>query len=189
MLLTSPLASSGLTQGTLVVYVYEIGSEFDFQMNYYMTTPYGIDPSTFGQTSASSAESAIAAIVSVPASDAVDYSAATTLATAAPASSAAIAAAPAGYSYLGCYTETPTRALPADNLTGGTTTVSSCAQFCAAEEYFGVEFGTQCFCANSLGQGSVLVDDGCDMPCAGNSGQICGGVERLSVYQKQTATA
>lgn len=42
----SPLASPGLTQGTLVVYAYAVGSLFDFQMNYYMSTPSAIDPST-----------------------------------------------------------------------------------------------------------------------------------------------
>ena len=41
-------ASPGLTQSTLVVYAYEAGSQFDFQMNYYMTNPHGIDPSRLG---------------------------------------------------------------------------------------------------------------------------------------------
>ncbi|KAL8993671.1 MAG: hypothetical protein Q9169_006171 [Polycauliona sp. 2 TL-2023] len=36
--------SPGLGQSTLVVYAYEAGSQFDFQMNYYMTSPHGIDP-------------------------------------------------------------------------------------------------------------------------------------------------
>ncbi|KAL8992587.1 MAG: hypothetical protein Q9169_006985 [Polycauliona sp. 2 TL-2023] len=36
--------SPGLGQSTLVVYAYEAGSQFDFQMNYYMTNPHGIDP-------------------------------------------------------------------------------------------------------------------------------------------------
>ena len=31
-------------QGTLVVYAYAVGSYFDYQMNYYMSAPYGIDP-------------------------------------------------------------------------------------------------------------------------------------------------
>lgn len=45
----SPLpATPGLKQSTLVVYAYAIGSKFDFQMNYYMSTPYGIDPSAIG---------------------------------------------------------------------------------------------------------------------------------------------
>lgn len=41
-------ASPGLTQTTLVLYAYEIGSQFDFQMNYYMTTPFGINPAKLG---------------------------------------------------------------------------------------------------------------------------------------------
>ena len=39
-------ASPGLTQATLVVYAYAVGSYFDFQMNYYMTQPYGIRPAS-----------------------------------------------------------------------------------------------------------------------------------------------
>lgn len=31
------------------MYAYAVGSEFDFQMNYYMSTPYGINPSTIGR--------------------------------------------------------------------------------------------------------------------------------------------
>ncbi|CAF9923075.1 hypothetical protein IMSHALPRED_005845 [Imshaugia aleurites] len=38
--------SPGLTQATLVVYAYAVGSYFDFQMNYYMSAPYGINPAT-----------------------------------------------------------------------------------------------------------------------------------------------
>ena len=33
-----------LTQSTLVLYAYAIGSKFDFTMNYYMSQPYGINP-------------------------------------------------------------------------------------------------------------------------------------------------
>lgn len=40
------LASPGLTQATLVVYAYAVGSYFDFQMNYYMSAPYGINPAS-----------------------------------------------------------------------------------------------------------------------------------------------
>ncbi|CAD6584008.1 MAG: hypothetical protein ASARMPRED_001576 [Alectoria sarmentosa] len=38
--------SPGLTQATLVVYAYAVGSYFDFQMNYYMSSPYGINPAS-----------------------------------------------------------------------------------------------------------------------------------------------
>lgn len=46
MLITPHPASPGLTQATLVVYAYAVGSYFDFQMNYYMSAPYGINPAT-----------------------------------------------------------------------------------------------------------------------------------------------
>ena len=39
------IATPGLTQSTLVLYAYEIGSQFDYQLNYYMTAPFGLDPS------------------------------------------------------------------------------------------------------------------------------------------------
>lgn len=44
------LASPGLTQATLVVYAYAVGSYFDFQMNYYMSEPYGINPASIQES-------------------------------------------------------------------------------------------------------------------------------------------
>ena len=38
------LATPKLTQSTLVVYAYAVGSYFDYQMNIYMSTPYGLNP-------------------------------------------------------------------------------------------------------------------------------------------------
>ncbi|KAF6236900.1 hypothetical protein HO173_005191 [Letharia columbiana] len=46
--------SPGLTQATLVIYAYAIGSFFDFQMNYYMSAPYGIDPASIQESFAAS---------------------------------------------------------------------------------------------------------------------------------------
>lgn len=37
----------------------------------------------------------------------------------------------------------------------------------------------QCFCGNALRLGS---SNACDMPCAGNSEETCGGSDALSVY-------
>ncbi|KAL9632698.1 MAG: hypothetical protein Q9204_003688 [Flavoplaca sp. TL-2023a] len=55
--------SPGLVQSTLVVYAYEAGSQFDFQMNYYMTDPHGIDPSRLAPGLAAANVSSSAAIV------------------------------------------------------------------------------------------------------------------------------
>lgn len=59
--------SPGLTQATLVVYAYAVGSYFDFQMNYYMSAPYGINPATiqnsFAAAAASGSEDVAAAVI------------------------------------------------------------------------------------------------------------------------------
>ncbi len=47
-------ASPGLTQSTLVVYAYAVGSYFDYQMNYYMSRPVGLNPASLRQSFAAS---------------------------------------------------------------------------------------------------------------------------------------
>lgn len=99
----------------------------------------------------------------------------------------------AGYSYLGCYSEaTAGRALTgfANPIPGNTVTVEACAKGCAQFTYFGVEYSGECYCGNTLAQGSALVAGNtpavtqCDMTCNGNSTEFCGGPNRLNMYQK-----
>ncbi|KAF3811697.1 LysM domain-containing protein [Colletotrichum gloeosporioides] len=99
-------------------------------------------------------------------------------------------AAPLAYKYHGCYTEgTNTRALGIARLESASLTVAQCAQYCLAQtgtNHFAVEFGRECWCGNNLGTGAVSVPEAeCNMPCAGNSGQTCGGSNRLNLYSKQ----
>jgi len=37
-------------------------------------------------------------------------------------------------------------------------------------------------CGNELTSGATIATDGCNMGCAGNATQACGGANRLSVY-------
>lgn len=47
----------------------------------------------------------------------------------------------------------------------------------------GVEFGSQCFVGNTLrGANSAPAGD-CNMRCAGNPGEVCGGSNRIQVYE------
>lgn len=47
----------------------------------------------------------------------------------------------------------------------------------------------ECYCAPYLSAlSSKLPDTSCDLPCIGNSTQICGGSLALSVYQTKTST-
>jgi len=88
------------------------------------------------------------------------------------------------YKFLSCYTEgTNVRALGSASTAGSTMTVQSCEAFCNGYTYFGVEYGQECYCGNSFGNGSVPAPNtDCNMVCAGNGGEYCGAGNRLLVY-------
>jgi hypothetical protein len=46
----------------------------------------------------------------------------------------------------------------------------------------GMEFGTQCYCGMALAFISTVGRTGCTKACGGNTGELCGGSNRLSVY-------
>lgn len=88
------------------------------------------------------------------------------------------------YTSQGCYSEgTNGRALSAlqPKTPVGGFTIESCAAACGAYQIFGMEFANQCYCGNSIGAGSVNQTssnpaiNGCNMVCAGNVNEYCGG--------------
>ena len=89
-----------------------------------------------------------------------------------------------GFSYLACYTEASTgRALNARTITTQDMTIERCAGNCTSYQYFGVEYGNECYCGNTLGVGSVkALESDCSMTCPGNSSEICGNGNRLTLY-------
>lgn len=100
-------------------------------------------------------------------------------------------AVPTGWVLLGCYTDNVSgRALP-DGIPapGGPTnmTVQNCQAGCQALGYTlaGVEYADECYCGDTLENGSGPAPDGnalCDMPCAGDASETCGGPNRLNLY-------
>ncbi|CAD6446517.1 86c7ab1a-b181-4c17-907e-67653ddef4d4 [Sclerotinia trifoliorum] len=103
-----------------------------------------------------------------------------------------------GYDYLGCYSEATTgRALsglqPAPPVGGFT--IESCQKICSGFEYFGMEYSNECYCGATINAGSVLqagiipTINGCDMLCAGNASEYCGGGSRLNMYQLNGTTS
>lgn len=60
-------------------------------------------------------------------------------------------------------------------------TPSRCMQWCAERrfKYAGVQFSTECYCANSY-KGTPTT--GCDSTCSGDKYQKCGGVYRNQIY-------
>jgi hypothetical protein len=90
------------------------------------------------------------------------------------------------YNYVGCYTEaTNGRALSSASYAYDSMTPDTCAANCTGYPYFGVEYGRECYCGNILGLGSNVSsygDAACNMPCAGNSTELCGAASLLTMY-------
>ncbi|KAM0253661.1 hypothetical protein ACHAQJ_007173 [Trichoderma viride] len=95
-----------------------------------------------------------------------------------------------GWNFRGCYTDSVSaRALIAESVPGGPTsmTVEACQTVCKGLGYVlaGLEFADECYCGNSLANGATIAPDGnaqCNMNCAGNAAEICGGSNRLDIY-------
>ncbi|MCJ1414010.1 hypothetical protein MMC32_000335 [Xylographa parallela] len=97
------------------------------------------------------------------------------------------------WSYMGCYTEaTGNRALSdlENPISGVAVTVEACGTACSDYAYFGVEYSRECYCGNKINNGSVLATGltvaatMCDMTCAGNITEYCGGPSRLNMYSQ-----
>src|SRR6185503_12007319 len=71
--------------------------------------------------------------------------------------------------YVGCYTDSSTRALPAHLSTGGET-IASCRAKAAANgyAYAGLQYYGECFGGNTLGYTQVA-DSECNTPCSANT--------------------
>jgi len=84
--------------------------------------------------------------------------------------------------YLGCFKDEGVRDLSGPSLSSGTMTTEQCISTCAEKgfSYAGTQIGSACFCGNSYGKyGSA---NNCNMKCAGNPNQTCGGAAANCVY-------
>ena len=108
--------------------------------------------------------------------------------------SAAATGLPKGWSAKGCYVDSVNGRIlgtqvPSDN----TMSIESCVSSCAANGYSvaGAEYGAQCFCGNMIIEGGspdTANPNGCNMACAGNSGETCGGPNRMNIFSNFTGT-
>jgi hypothetical protein len=94
-----------------------------------------------------------------------------------------------GYFDQGCYTEgTNRRALTGMTYFDDQMTVEKCATACADFVWFGVEYGRECYCGNTLSAGSIPAPAAdCNFHCPGNATESCGAGLRLNMYSKTTA--
>lgn len=93
---------------------------------------------------------------------------------------------PGTWTSQGCYIDPlGPRPLAAASYTNGTAmTTEACINFCAGQSfvYAGTEYAAECYCDNSLHAGGPALASDCNMPCSGNSSEICGAGGRLSLY-------
>ncbi|PVI04908.1 heme peroxidase [Periconia macrospinosa] len=88
--------------------------------------------------------------------------------------------------FWGCYSDSfDARALSYQASDSSSVTLESCASQCSqlAYKFSGVEYGSQCWCGNSLDSSSTIQPlSECTQPCSGDPSKLCGGALRLSLY-------
>src|SRR6266516_1182264 len=93
---------------------------------------------------------------------------------------------PTGWTYQGCYVDGANgRILNYENPDSTTLTVENCVQACVGLSYTvaGMEFSKQCFCGNyTVNNATLAAATDCNMPCSGNSNEMCGAGNRMSIY-------
>ena len=102
-----------------------------------------------------------------------------------------------GSNYLGCYTDGSPRTLQGPTVAWNNMSVTVCADYCFSQgsggygfQYYGVEYGSQCWCGNDITPpGSLLTPDtnpsnltACEERCFGSEPEICGGAGAMSLY-------
>ncbi|KAI2618886.1 glyoxal oxidase N-terminus-domain-containing protein [Hypoxylon sp. NC1633] len=92
----------------------------------------------------------------------------------------------ANWTHIGCYSEgTRGRALTfGAGLSSTQMNAANCTAACRAAGYIlaGTEYGAECYCGNTVANGAAPAEDGCDMTCNANKSEVCGGPNRLNVY-------
>ncbi|KAL8688550.1 MAG: hypothetical protein Q9218_005568, partial [Villophora microphyllina] len=140
-----------------------------------------------GQTTSSSSSSTISGSSSVSATST------STSATPTPTGPSAVQTV-GNYTFQGCYSEaTGQRALTGAAFYSSAAkpmTIELCASSCAPYAWFGVEYGSECYCGNSPNTGSAKVAlTDCSFLCPGNATEYCGAGDRLQMYQYNATVA
>lgn len=152
------------------------------------TTSSSSSTSSALSSSASSTMTSSAASSNATSLSTITSSASTTVSASANStstSSTAAATSSTAWTYYGCANETTGRALSAGGTASSDMTIEKCQAYCLSKSQpvAGLEYSTECYCGLGLSPGSTVNQTGCSMPCGGNSSQVCGGSNRLSVYQ------
>ncbi|CAM9730307.1 unnamed protein product, partial [Ectocarpus sp. 13 AM-2016] len=85
-------------------------------------------------------------------------------------------------SFLGCFADAEDRVFSVSTSSASMTS-ATCAAFCSDYAYYATQFGAECWCGNNdaYDENGAAV---CDMECAGDAGDICGGFFAMSVRER-----
>jgi hypothetical protein len=95
---------------------------------------------------------------------------------------------PTGWTYQGCWIDGANgRILDYQFNDNADNTIEGCIANCKAQNQnytiAGLEYGVQCFCDTAIRNGGVnTTDSQCNFLCSGNSDEVCGAGNRLSIY-------
>lgn len=92
-----------------------------------------------------------------------------------------------GWSSLGCYTDSVGSRTLSVGMGVPDLTNARCQAACRAGgfKYAGTEYAQECFCGNSLASSGAAATSGCNMACQGDSSEMCGGPDRLTIWEYQ----
>ncbi|KAI5832076.1 hypothetical protein K523DRAFT_334890 [Schizophyllum commune Tattone D] len=123
------------------------------------------------------------AVVTTPTSSSSSSGSTTATSTSSSASSTSTAT---GFTSVGCINEpSGGRALTGASYNLNNMTIEYCNSLCSGYKYAGTEYGSECYCGNSLANGATTttVDASqCSSTCPGNSAEKCGAAYKLSLY-------
>ncbi|PPR02298.1 hypothetical protein CVT24_011636 [Panaeolus cyanescens] len=98
------------------------------------------------------------------------------------------------WSSAGCFTDSSSRVLRGFYVDQGGMTTEKCVNMCAVAGYSmaGTQYGRECLCGNQVhrdgGAGFSVPLGECNMPCHGNSSQMCGAGWRINLYLRPGTT-
>ncbi|XP_038056999.1 uncharacterized protein LOC119728725 [Patiria miniata] len=91
--------------------------------------------------------------------------------------------------YQGCYSSSATGPLTSFSTESDAIDIALCLDICrnGGHTFAGMAKGRRCSCGNSLSGGGRQGNSGCNMACAGDMDEICGGSATASIYRTENS--
>ncbi|RDW73681.1 hypothetical protein BP5796_07123 [Coleophoma crateriformis] len=144
-------------------------------------------PSSSSTSSSSRLTIVTSTLLTSQLTSALPSSTSSSIAVATPAVGPVIVPGNANYIYYGCVNEpSNSRALAIQVPISGPLTVEACLLAAQAYLYVGLEYGGDCWAGMTLEATNASTSE-CKMACSGNTAEICGDANRLTMYRRRTS--